>query len=149
MNAVRIPNPPLSHMLTHNPGCGNTFAKGGTIAPTTPDGLSGCSVRCNGNLSEYCGGSSRLDVYSFNNAIATITASATPTGTGSQTQTPSIKQTVGSYNYYGCQTEGNVTRALTGAATTSDTMTLELCESFCLAYTYWGTEYGRECEFCV
>lgn len=24
-------------------------------------------------------------------------------------------------------------------------MTLEMCETSCLGYTYWGTEYGREC----
>jgi WSC domain len=103
-------------------------------------------MTCSGNLSEYCGGNSRLDVYNFNNAIATITTSATPTGTGAPTQTPSIKQTVGNYSYFGCQTEGNATRALDGAATSSDTMTLEVCEAFCGAFTYWGTEYGRECE---
>jgi WSC domain len=125
--------------------CDNTFTNGGTTAPQTPDGLSGCSKLCNGNLSEYCGGANRLDVYDFNNAIATITTSATQSGT-SATQTPAIKPTVGTYTYYGCQTEGNGTRALGGAATTSDTMTLEVCEAFCTSFTYWGTEYGRECE---
>jgi hypothetical protein len=24
-------------------------------------------------------------------------------------------------------------------------MTLEVCEAFCVGYTYWGVEYGREC----
>jgi hypothetical protein len=52
--------------------CDNTFTNGGTIAPQTSDGLSGCSKLCNGNLSEYCGGANRLDVYNFNNTIATI-----------------------------------------------------------------------------
>jgi hypothetical protein len=122
--------------------CDNTFTNGGTIAPTTPDGLSGCSSLCNGNLSEYCGGASRLNVYNFNKTIATITSSAT----ASPTQTPAIKPTVGPYTYFGCQTEGNGTRALAAAATASDTMTLEACESFCGNYAYWGTEYGRECE---
>jgi hypothetical protein len=127
-------------------GCGNNFANGGTIATQTPDGLGGCSMTCNGNLSEYCGGSNRLDVYNFNDAIATITTSATQTGPLSPTQTPAIKPTVGPYTYYGCQTEGNGTRALAAASTVSDTMTLEACQSFCSAFTYWGTEYGRECK---
>ncbi|PMD60425.1 WSC-domain protein [Hyaloscypha bicolor E] len=121
--------------------CENTFTNGGTIAPTTPDGLSGCSSLCNGNFSEYCGGASRLNVYNFNKTIATVTSSAT----ASPTQTPAIKPTVGPYTYFGCQTEGNGTRALAAAATASDTMTLEACESFCGNYAYWGTEYGREC----
>lgn len=126
--------------------CDNTFTNGGTIAPPTADGLSGCSMLCNGNLSEYCGGSDRLDVYNFNNTIATITPSSTQSGT-SATQTPAIKPTVGTYTYYGCQTEGDGTRVLSGAATASDTMTLEACETFCSSYSYWGTEYGRECKF--
>ncbi|KAG4437963.1 hypothetical protein IFR05_006544 [Cadophora sp. M221] len=123
--------------------CGNSFANGGTVAPTTPDGLSGCNMLCAGNLSEYCGGGNRLNVYNFNNAIATITASApTPTGTG-----PSIKPVVGTYSYYGCQTEGTVARALAGSATASDGMTLEVCQTFCANgnFALFGVEYGREC----
>lgn len=126
--------------------CGNTFANGGTMAPPTADGLSGCSMQCNGNLSEYCGGGNRLDVYNFNNTILTSTISATQSGT-SPTQTPVIKPTVGPYTYYGCQTEGNGTRALSSAAMASDTMTLEVCENFCQNFNYWGCEYGRECKF--
>jgi hypothetical protein len=125
--------------------CGNTFANGGTVAPPTADGLSGCSMQCNGNLSEYCGGGNRLDVYNFNNTISTTTISATQPGT-SPTQTPVIKPTVGPYMYYGCQTEGNGTRALSSASIASDTMTLEVCETFCKNFNYWGCEYGRECK---
>ncbi|KAG4411385.1 hypothetical protein IFR04_015473 [Cadophora malorum] len=123
--------------------CGNSFANGGTLAPTTPDGLSGCNMLCAGNLSEYCGGGNRLNVYNFNNAIATITASApAPTGTG-----PAIKPTIGPYSYYGCQTEGTTARALAGAAMASDSMTLEMCQAFCAAgnFALFGVEYGREC----
>lgn len=50
------------------------------------------------------------------------------------------------WTYYGCQTEGTNGRALSGKSTAYDTMTLESCASDCAGYTYFGTEYGRECE---
>lgn len=46
--------------------CDNTISNGGTLAP---EGVSGCSMLCNGNFSEYCGGPSRLDVYDFNKTV--------------------------------------------------------------------------------
>ncbi|KAF8853757.1 WSC-domain protein [Acephala macrosclerotiorum] len=118
--------------------CGNTFSNGGAPAP---DGLAGCNMLCSGNLSEYCGGPNRLDVYDLNNAIATITTvTIAPTATAA-----AIKPTISPYNYYGCQTEANGVRALSAAFTASDSMTLEMCEGFCAPYTYFGVEYGREC----
>ncbi|KAG4444113.1 hypothetical protein IFR05_000342 [Cadophora sp. M221] len=47
--------------------------------------------------------------------------------------------------YYGCQTEGTNGRALALKVTAYDTMTLQSCATDCAAYTYFGTEYGREC----
>ncbi|KAG0645262.1 WSC domain-containing [Hyphodiscus hymeniophilus] len=49
------------------------------------------------------------------------------------------------WTYYGCQTEATNARALASKATAYDTMTLESCASDCAGYTYFGTEYGREC----
>ncbi|EKD12599.1 copper radical oxidase [Drepanopeziza brunnea f. sp. 'multigermtubi' MB_m1] len=49
------------------------------------------------------------------------------------------------WTYYGCQTEGTNVRALAAKSTAYDTMTLESCASDCAGYTYFGTEYGREC----
>jgi len=37
-------------------------------------------------------------------------------------------------------------RALASKATAYDTMTLESCEADCAGYTYFGTEYSRECK---
>ncbi|AEO70370.1 glyoxal oxidase-like protein [Thermothielavioides terrestris NRRL 8126] len=129
--------------------CGNTIANGG--APAT----SGCSMTCNGNSSELCGGPNRLNVYNYQNqysASSTPTATlpgntdvavsttpaATPTG-------PSQPATVGNYVWNGCRTEATNIRALSDATFAADTMTLEACQSFCSAYTYFGTEYAREC----
>jgi hypothetical protein len=123
-------------------GCNKDgFANGGSPAPATPDDLSGCSSLCAGNLSEYCGGSGRLNVYNLNNAIATITTSPSAPST-----TPAIKPVVGAYSYVGCQTEGNGTRALTQKFQADDTMTLEYCANVCVTYKFFGVEYGRECE---
>lgn len=36
-------------------------------------------------------------------------------------------------------------RALSGAASANDLMTIEMCAASCAGYTYFGTEYGREC----
>ncbi|KAH8801571.1 heme peroxidase [Xylogone sp. PMI_703] len=74
------------------------------------------------------------------------TATTSTTQSASTTQTgPAIKPTIGSYTYYGCQTEANGIRALSSTSFASDSMTLEICEEFCQGYTYWGAEYGREC----
>ena len=49
-----------SIVLTDCEVCGNSFTGGGGPAP---DGFSGCNMVCNGNSSEFCGGSYRLDMY--------------------------------------------------------------------------------------
>ena len=47
--------------------------------------------------------------------------------------------------YQGCVTEANGARALTGASTTSGTMTNAKCAAFCAKFAYFGTEYASEC----
>ncbi|KAF7933528.1 uncharacterized protein EAE98_003237 [Botrytis deweyae] len=124
--------------------CGNQLSNGGALAP---EGVSGCSTLCAGNSSEFCGGTNRLDVYDFNNTvIVTAPFTATTAGTApSSTGSPSIQQTVGVYTYFGCQTEATSARALASKASDAGNMTLESCEASCIGYTYFGTEYGREC----
>ncbi|KAL2266404.1 hypothetical protein VTJ83DRAFT_5756 [Remersonia thermophila] len=73
---------------------------------------------------------------------STTSTSATPTPTG-----PVVKPTVGGYVFVSCWTEGSGVRALSEAAFAYDEMTLESCMNNCTGYTYWATEYGREC-FC-
>lgn len=94
------------------------------------------------------GGTNRLDVYDFNNsAIVTAPFTTTTAGaTSSPTSTPSIQRTIGVYNYFGCQTEAMNARALASKASDASNMTLESCEASCIGYTYFGTEYGRECK---
>jgi hypothetical protein len=92
---------------------------------------------CDGNSLETCGGPVRLSVFQLIAVTETTTSSApSSTATG---------PTVGPYSYYGCQTEGTNSRALAATSYAADSMTLESCEIFCSGYTYFGTEYAREC----
>lgn len=45
--------------------CGNEIANNATLVPGTPD-VNGCSHLCQGNVSEFCGGDNRLNIYSLN-----------------------------------------------------------------------------------
>ncbi|POR35238.1 Putative fungistatic metabolite [Tolypocladium paradoxum] len=74
------------------------------------------------------------------NTTATVT-----TSTAGPTATLHHRDVVGGYKMVSCWTEGNNTRALDGISFANDTMTLEKCMTYCGAYVYWGTEYGREC----
>lgn len=105
--------------------------------------MSGCNALCRGNGSEFCGGTGRLDVYNYNNTFTLPTGTETSTG---PTATPTSPPTSGDYVYYGCQTEGTFARALAGKGTSSATMTVEVCEAFCVGYDYFGMEYGQECK---
>jgi hypothetical protein len=87
---------------------------------------------CGGDSLEYCGGPRLLSVYALNTTLEP------------PKPTPAIKPKGGPYTYYGCQTEATNMRALSSATTATDSMTLELCESFCAGHKYWGVEYGRE-----
>jgi hypothetical protein len=146
-------------------GCGNTIANGGVLAP---DGLVGCNMLCNGNHSEFCGGSSRIDVYDYNDSVnlppwtstsgvvppATSTAPPSTVGTSvapttslaAPSQKLAVKPGVGNYIFRGCYTEATNGRALSAASFFDYTaMTLEECASDCAAYKYFGVEYGGEC----
>ncbi|KAF4970424.1 hypothetical protein FSARC_2544 [Fusarium sarcochroum] len=68
------------------------------------------------------------------------TTSSKPVATG-----PSISDTVGTWNFQGCWTEGFLIRALNSKAYASDDMTLESCAAYCSNFNYFGTENGREC----
>ncbi|KAK3945202.1 putative fungistatic metabolite [Diplogelasinospora grovesii] len=141
--------------------CGNSLAASSSQAANAD-----CNMVCGGNQYEYCGAGNRLELYATSTLSASASATSTSsvvssTATGSSTvvsstgvsvsssaqpsQTLGIKQTVGSYTFVGCQTEGTGIRALSAATYADDAMTLESCAAYCKGYTYWGTEYGREC----
>ncbi|KAL8727802.1 MAG: hypothetical protein Q9166_005794 [cf. Caloplaca sp. 2 TL-2023] len=131
--------------------CGNTIGTGAVVATDN-----GCTMACSGNAGELCGGSFRLNFYQKSasaTSSATITSgtstSKTSTGTSatSTTSGPAAVQTAGTFAFQGCYSEGTSGRALTGANTASDTMTVAKCAAFCKGYLYMGVEYSSEC-FC-
>ena len=84
---------------------GNAFSNGGS--PADP---SGCNMVCIGNYSEYCGGSSLLNVYEFGNSFTpptsatTTTSSATSTTTTTTSSTPSNTPKSNVWTSLGCYT---------------------------------------------
>lgn len=118
--------------------CGNSLHSSSSTAP-----LSECNMVCGGDNTQYCGAGNRIELYS-----TTATRSSTSTSSAAApTATLARRPTVGKYSLVGCQTEGTGVRALAGAATASDDMTLDMCASFCTDFAYFGAEYGRECEY--
>ncbi|KAG9237883.1 WSC domain-containing protein [Amylocarpus encephaloides] len=111
--------------------CANVFGTGSVIAPELD-----CSFPCVGDAAEICGAGNRLSVYS--------TAPAPPAD-------PVHVATAPPYTRFGCYTEGNGTRALSGAQDVDYTpgtgMTVEKCATFCSAgsFAVMGVEYGGEC----
>ncbi|EHK27347.1 uncharacterized protein TRIVIDRAFT_73257 [Trichoderma virens Gv29-8] len=105
--------------------CGSFLSTSSATAP-----LADCNMPCGGDQFEYCGASNRLELY------------INPNITGGEPEQPAA---AGDFVFIGCQTEGNNTRALTGAATATGTMSNEACATFCDGFAYFGTEYGSEC----
>ncbi|KAH0499309.1 hypothetical protein TgHK011_006512 [Trichoderma gracile] len=119
--------------------CGKSISNG--ALPAT----SGCSMTCNGNSSEYCGGPGHLNIYSFGGTTSSGTATSSgvqPAQTGACPGQPAL---IGKYNWYGCYTEGTTGRALSSKTYADDDMTLQSCATFCAGFTYFGVEYSREC----
>jgi WSC domain len=134
--------------------CGNAL---GSSANLQDD--SDCYYTCASNSFEYCGAGNRIGVYgkasssssSTNSVSASTTStsttsilSSTTSSTLSQT-TLGIKPTVGAYTYLGCRSDSPYARVLLATSTSTASMTLEACATFCSAYAYFGTEYSQEC----
>ncbi|GKT49252.1 WSC domain-containing protein [Colletotrichum spaethianum] len=113
--------------------CGNSLVASTTAAP-----LSDCSMQCSGDSTQYCGAGNRIELYS-------TTATRSSSSTAAPTATLAHINAIGKYSLVGCQTEADGARALQGAQNAADDMTLDKCATFCSDYTFFGTEYGREC----
>lgn len=72
------------------------------------------------------------------------TTTTPPTSTGDPT-TPTSPAQVGDYDFVYCWAEPAEGRALAAKSTAADDMTQEVCATFCAAYPYFGTQWGREC----
>lgn len=149
--------------------CGNAFSSGAIPAP-----IGDCNMLCDDNQTEYCGAGSRLNVYQLDiastsstssgsasstlapsslsssevvSSSAIVTSSTSTTSSATPTPTGPVKKPVvaGNWTLLNCMTEATDGRALNENSYADDNMTLESCAKFCSGFTYFGTEYGREC----
>jgi hypothetical protein len=128
-------------------GAGNRlelYVKGAAFSTSSASSSASTSSATSSSFSSSVSSSSS----SSSSSSASSTSSRTSTTTSSSTSavpTLSHRSKVGAYNLVGCWTEGQGIRALSGATFAYDGMTLESCMANCAGFTYWGTEYGREC----
>ncbi|KAH8659256.1 WSC domain-containing protein [Tricladium varicosporioides] len=138
--------------------CGNTFSNGGGVAP---DGNVGCSMTCDGDTTEICGGAARLSMYEYINAAGIVasqsivsssaTTTAAPsstTATTSTTTAPSVALPTG-WSYQGCWIDQAHGRILANQQPDSGSNTIESCIAACagLGMSIAGLEYSSQC-FC-
>ncbi|KAK5999297.1 hypothetical protein QM012_005622 [Aureobasidium pullulans] len=90
-----------------------------------------CNMLCPGDQTSYCGAGNRLNMYYSNNSTKASTD-------------PMNVNVTGSYSFYSCYKDSP--RALSVSAS-SDSMSVDACQKLATAggYTWFGTEYGREC----
>lgn len=93
-------------------------------------------MACSGNLTEYCGGGSRLSVWSLKSY--SNSSNNQPT-----TNTSSI---LSDATYMGCYSDGT-SRSISGGYSGVQNMTLEICRTLAQNgnYKYFGLEYAGEC----
>ncbi|KAJ3494780.1 hypothetical protein NLG97_g3855 [Lecanicillium saksenae] len=119
-----------------------------------PATFGGCTKTCSGNLTEYCGGSNRLNLYQnklrykppLTTSLPTPTTTTDIGTTTTPTACPNQPATIAKdWKLDGCYTEGNKVRALSERWYADNEMTLDDCSRFCTGFAYFGLEYGREC----
>ena len=103
--------------------CGNDRAADSVAAPDAD-----CSFACAGDTSETCGAGMRLNVYTNNAYSTSKPADTAPPGTP----------------YFGCFVDA-AARVLPERVISADDMTPAKCAANCVGYTYFGTEWSREC----
>jgi hypothetical protein len=143
--------------------CDNQFRNNGGPAP---DGEAKCSMLCNGDQTEVCGGSDRLTLYKFytggettssttvpstSSATASATASASSSGTSSATSSAAPVATglpVG-FAYKGCYVDGPGYRIVNYQQSDDQSMTIASCSKKCAdaGYAIAAMEYSYQC-FC-
>ncbi|KAM5480390.1 putative (methyl)glyoxal oxidase [Microsporum canis] len=133
--------------------CDNQLRNNGGPAP---DGEAMCSMPCNGNHEEKCGGPGRLNLYQDTavKPTSTMVTSSTPlTETALPTDTSSPEPSQGlpeGWQYAGCYKDNvNGGRVMAKLLPDSASLTIESCIAMCvkLGYSVAGAEYSRQC-FC-
>jgi hypothetical protein len=91
-----------------------------------------------------------LDLYLLSGNATFTTTSSSVSLTTTSSSAPSTTATgpvhvpsVGNYKWIGCYTDQIGNRALTALTETNhETMTVEICASFCSTYNFFGVEYS-------
>ena len=112
-----------------------------------------CNMMCAGNPSIYCGGPNGINLFvnpSIGKDIVSASASASQAASDAQNSAAAALQAKLPAGWKPASTKcvHEVSgRALTGATTAGDDMTVEKCASFCSGkgYTLAGLEYSGEC----
>jgi hypothetical protein len=102
--------------------CGNDRHDSSVAAPDAD-----CSFPCAGDATETCGAGVRLDVYTNNNYVV-----------------PAPAVSAGGAPHLGCFVD-NAARALPDNIVSQDGMTAAKCAANCAGYSYFGTQWSREC----
>jgi hypothetical protein len=132
--------------------CDNQLRNGGGPAP---DGNAGCNMACNGNATDFCGGSNRLNLFKLFGS-STPTETPTPTGTvPSETATRTNTATATAtglpegFEYKGCWVDGPGFRIMNFQQPDDQQMTIASCSNRCAdaGYSIAGMEYSYQC-FC-
>ncbi|KAF2100795.1 copper radical oxidase [Rhizodiscina lignyota] len=129
--------------------CDNKLENG--AVPAT----SGCSSPCLGNVTEACGGSSRINIYELGaNTITTAPVGGSGSSSSSTTSSPPTSSSMVSnlpanWKYRGCFVDPTDARIFTHEEPDNQDMTIESCVDACinLGYSVAGMEWGVQC-FC-
>lgn len=114
--------------------CGNAFAAGAVPAPAAD-----CKIVCVGNTAEYCGGSSRLNVYQLNAVSSSTTTSTTTTiSLSSTTSSPVTPITSSSDSSSSTSASLSTTTTTTTSSSASATPTGPVVKQTVGAYTFQG-----------
>lgn len=98
----------------------------------------GCTMACNGNAAEICGGSYRISVWTLGPAPTGTTSATTKTSapTSSTSLVTSATSLPAGWAYKGCWLDQQYGRILSTNTPDSATLTVESCVAACVALGY-------------
>ncbi|TDL23452.1 hypothetical protein BD410DRAFT_838937 [Rickenella mellea] len=124
--------------------CGTQISNYG--APATD----GCTMACQGNANELCGGPNRLNVYNYTGTLSTTPVTTNPGNGGAGTTVSPVTSGLQTpWGYSGCYVDNANGRILSVELPDNPSVTVESCIQSCSAqnFTVAGLEYSVQC-FC-
>ncbi|KAL3608668.1 hypothetical protein FPOAC2_03674 [Fusarium poae] len=104
--------------------CGNSFTDGSVPAP-----IADCSMLCNGNSSEYCGGPNRLNVYQLNAAYSASLPTSSSTSSSSSSTSSTSTWTLTSSTSTSSSSSASSTGSTSSSSLTSSSTSLSTSTS--------------------